>query len=243
MCTVTFIPSGDRFFFTSSRDEHRERPAALVPALYKVNGRQLLFPKDPKGGGSWIAVSESGNTGVLLNGAFEAHVPEPRYRKSRGLILIDLISMQSPIEMFGKMNQHHIEPFTIILFENKKLWRCVWDGSEKHTEQLSIREPHIWSSVTLYNKPAIQKRDGWFNKWIQENPDPSIDDIILFHQQGGDGDPFNDLMMKRDSGLFTNSISSVVLSKESALFRYTDLRIGERSSHSLRFQKTIPVKA
>src|ERR1700690_3075267 len=98
MCTVTFIPAGNHFFFTSSRDEKAGRPLALFPAIYEINGCRVLFPKDPLGGGSWIAVNERGHAGVILNGAIKMHEANISYRKSRGLILLDLISGSSPAD-------------------------------------------------------------------------------------------------------------------------------------------------
>jgi hypothetical protein len=243
MCTVTFIPSGNHFFFTSSRDERVERAIAAFPELNEIKGQSVLFPRDLPAGGSWIAVHESGNTAVLLNGAIRAHRPQPPYRKSRGLILLDIISNSSPVDAFEKSDFNRIEPFTVILFEDKNLLSGKWDGKTKRLESLNNRIPHIWSSVTLYDRDTIKKREGWFNKWLSNNPNPSVADIIRFHQQGGDGDPVNDLLMNRAGKLFTNSISSVRLSPETAAFRYVDLRGGKTADHFLPLHKTITVKA
>jgi hypothetical protein len=243
MCTVSFIPSRNQYFFTSSRDEHAGRPLAVLPRQYSINGQKVLYPKDPQAGGSWIAVHESGNTAVLLNGAIQAHKPEPPYRKSRGLILLDMISNPEPVQAFRDYDFHRIEPFTIILFENKKLWSGKWDGMNKLLLSLNPHRPHIWSSVTLYDKPAIQKRENWFNKWLAEVPNPETADIVRFHQQGGDGDPTNDLLMNRAGKLFTNSISSIRLSGSAADFYYLDLRNGETAEVFMPFQKTISVNA
>jgi hypothetical protein len=243
MCTVTFIPSGNSFFFTSNRDEHADRAIAAFPEQHVVGGNRLLFPTDPQGKGSWIAVHESGNTAVLLNGASKAHIHEPPYRKSRGLILIEIISNISPIKEFEDLDFYRIEPFTIILLEDKKLYSCKWDGSSKQVESLSIYEPKIWSSVTLYDPEIIIKREKWFTSWIKENPHPSAAGIIRFHLHGGDGDPANDIHMNREGRIFTNSISCVRYSGKSAAFRYMDLRSGITADSFLTFQKMIPVKA
>jgi hypothetical protein len=242
MCTVTFIPSGNKFFFTSSRDEQAGRPVAVFPKLYEINGHQVLFPKDPPSGGSWIAVNESGSVAVLMNGAIKGHQPQPPYRKSRGLVLTDLIANTSLADIFEETDFKGIEPFTIILFEDKNLYSGKWDGKMKWLESLNSNRPHIWSSVTLYDQAAIRKRELWFNKWLAENTYPGTLDIIHFHQKGGDGDPFNDILMNRESHLFTNSISSIRLSTDNASFRYLDLRSGETAEIVLPIQKTIPVK-
>ncbi|HEV3224386.1 MAG TPA: NRDE family protein [Puia sp.] len=243
MCTVTFIPSGNHFFFTSNRDEYAVRPIAVFPEQHKIGGQRLLFPLDPQGGGSWIAVHQSGNTAVLLNGATKAHLSEPPYRKSRGLILLDIITNNVPVKTFEDLDFDRIEPFTIILFEDKNLYSCKWNGRSKRIELLNRFMPRIWSSVTLYGPDIIIKREKWFTKWIAENPHPSAADIIRFHLQGGDGDPDNDIHMNRGGKLFTNSISCIRHSEESAAFRYLDLRSGITANSFLSFQKTIPVKA
>ena len=242
MCTVTFIPAGNHFFFTSSRDEHAGRTRAFFPEVHRINGCRVLFPKDPQGGGSWIAVNEKGHVAVLLNGAMKAHQPAASYRKSRGLVLLDLISSPSPADAFEETDFNGIEPFTVILFENRNLYSGKWDGQMKWLESLSTNKPHIWSSVTLYNQIAVRKREKWFNEWLGQSAYPGSLDIIHFHQRGGEGDPFNDILMNRDHKLFTNSISSVRLSPESASFRYLDLQNGETSESILALQKTVQVK-
>jgi Transport and Golgi organisation 2 len=74
MCTVTYIPSLKGVHITSNRDERHDRGAALEPEKYgDVNGRQLLYPKDIEGGGSWITLKDNGDAAVLLNGAIVPH--------------------------------------------------------------------------------------------------------------------------------------------------------------------------
>jgi hypothetical protein len=243
MCTVTFIPVANNFFFTSSRDEQAGRALAVFPKLYELNGYRILFPKDSQAGGSWITLNENGCVAVLLNGAIKAHQPEPPYKKSRGLILLDLISNSSPVDAFEVTDFNGIEPFTVILFDNNSLYSGKWDGRMKWLEALNSHKPHIWSSVTLYDSTAVHKRENWFNEWLGKNSYPGTLDIIHFHQKGGDGDPFNDILMNREHQLFTNSISSIRLSQDRAAFRYLDLRSGETTETALALQKTMTVKA
>src|SRR5687768_1683567 len=92
MCTVTFIPVRDKIYITSNRDEKHWRSPALEPAVYPFSTGRLLFPKDADAGGTWIAAHENGQTIVFLNGGFVCHTPNPPYRRSRGLILLDLLN-------------------------------------------------------------------------------------------------------------------------------------------------------
>lgn len=243
MCTVSFVPSGNSYFFTSSRDEQADRPLAVFPELYELNGQKILYPKDPKGGGSWISVNESGQVVVLLNGAIRAHHSEPAYRKSRGLVVLDLVAQASVVDAFEAYDCTGIEPFTVIFFEGKNLWCGRWDGKMKWLEALNSLKPQIWSSVTLYSPDLIRERENWFHDWLSSHAHPGTLDIIRFHQKGGNGDTRNSILMNRDGQLFTNSISLVRLSPESVLFRYIDLRRGETAERTLKLQKSIYVKA
>jgi uncharacterized protein with NRDE domain len=103
MCTVSFVRCGDKTILTSNRDEEVLRPA-IPPKNYRVNGKNLVFPKDPRAGGTWFAVAENANVLVLLNGAAQKHHWEPPYRKSRGLVVLDLISNESPLQTWEKID-------------------------------------------------------------------------------------------------------------------------------------------
>ena len=130
MCTVTYIPVNNKYFISSNRDEKSNRGQAIPPAVYRQNDKMLIFPKDPDAGGSWIALHENGNAAVLLNGAFEKHDPLPPFRKSRGLIFLNIISQEKPVRYFQQADLLQIEPFTLVIAENNNLYECRWDGNE-----------------------------------------------------------------------------------------------------------------
>lgn len=243
MCTVTYIPSGNDIFLTANRDEQRDRPSAHLPEIYRMNGMGILFPKDALAGGTWFAINEKGNSMVFLNGALKNHTRLPPYRKSRGLILLDLVATDSPVTAFGRADLSRIEPFTTIITENGSLWVCAWNGSFKTADQQKAGLPHIWSSVTLYNRAAIDKRKQWFADWLSANPEPSSEDILRFHRNAGDGNPQNDLLMNRDNKLFTHSISSARISGNLATLHYEDIRNRRGADCSISFLKAIPVNA
>src|SRR5688572_20600569 len=122
MCTVTYIPVNDSFFFTSNRDEKDWRTPALPPSVNEHHSGKILYPKDSNAGGTWIAGHENGNLVVFLNGAFVAHTPQPPYRKSRGLVLLDLIDHSTPFNSFLAINLNNIEPFTAVVRDNGRLF-------------------------------------------------------------------------------------------------------------------------
>ncbi|MGN6490594.1 MAG: NRDE family protein [Agriterribacter sp.] len=223
MCTVTFIPNGDHFFITSNRDEHNTRKPALAPARYHTNGTEMLYPQDGTAKGSWITVKANGDAAVLLNGAFIKHIPAPSYRLSRGLIFLELAKAASPLGRFNNIALNGIEPFTIILFENKQLYECRWDGNEKHQKELDASKPHIWSSVTLYNEHVTRERKQWFEDFLRQEQMVSQESIVRFHRFTGGNDPANNLVMNRNGKLSTVSITSVAINGKDAVMQYVDI--------------------
>lgn len=232
MCTVSFLPANNGYYITSNRDEKNIRLPALPPQTYMVNGKKLLFPRDGDAGGSWIGINESGHAAVLLNGGFIKHVETPPYRKSRGLIFVEILSADSPLDSFLTADLIRIRPFTLILLSQTNLYECCWDGSRKHTRVLSQEQPHIWSSVTLYEPAVIAKRKYWFAEWLKQYPAPSMEDILLFHRFAGDGDPVNDIRMNRDNRMLTVSITSIEIHPQAGKMTYFDL-LANRNDQSL----------
>src|SRR3954467_7532888 len=198
MCTVTFIPLKDTIILTSNRDEKYSRKQALPPQQFDFTGGTIIYPKDADAGGTWIAMNEDGNAAVLLNGAFVKHVPTPPYKKSRGQVMLELIQTDRPVRSFVRADLVHIEPFTLVIIENRCLYECRWDGNQKYCKQLPVYRPHIWSSATLYTEDIVKKREQWFAKWLNNNPAPSQEDVIHFHLFGGENDKHNDLRMNRE---------------------------------------------
>lgn len=241
MCTVTFIPTGNAVFFTSNRDEKHRRSNAAMPAIHRGNTGNILFPKDGDAGGTWIAGHENGNAIVFLNGGFIAHTSTPPYRKSRGLVLMDLIDHTEPVNQFLSIELNNIEPFTAIIWDDRRLFECRWDGSGKHHFQLDEASPHIWSSVTLYDPEVIRKRNNWFKEWLVEKVNPTQNDILHFHQFTGDGDCQNDLKMNRGQ-VFTVSVTSMSVFEDHAKMFYLDLKTNESYQQELIFEKSLAGK-
>jgi len=237
MCTVTFIPQGDRAFITHNRDEKSSRAKAIAPKEYIINGYTLLFPRDGGAGGSWMAVNDCGTAAVLLNGGFIKHLHQPPYRKSRGLVFLEIIAAGDALTSYHKIDLTGIEPFTVILWNNTVLHECRWDGQRKHINQPDATIPHTWSSATLYDETIVAKRKSWFNQWLRQHPTPLMEDIIQFHLCAGDGDVHNDLRMNRHGELLTVSITAIEINDRTSLMQYADLQQNTRTLHAFNFTK------
>jgi uncharacterized protein with NRDE domain len=238
MCTVTFIPVNKSVFITHSRDEYNSRSKALPPERSVMYGTAMIFPKDGKAGGSWAGLNEFGHAAVLLNGAFKKHIPSPPYRKSRGLIFLELLSSPDLHLRFQSMNLHKIEPFTVIYWNGAVLYELRWDAERKYNVQLDAATPHMWSSATLYDDDIMHRRTSWLNEWRKKHPAPGIKDIMQFHLTGGEGDQSNDLRMNRNGEMSTLSITAMKLSRQSGMMKYLDLADNNSSEIGLTFRQT-----
>ena len=243
MCTVTFIPSKEHILLTSNRDEKHWRSPAHAPARYLFKTGTILFPKDGDAGGTWFAVHENGNAVVFLNGGFVKHEPAPPYRRSRGLILLDLLDAVSPYKTFCTIDLNNIEPFTAVIWDHAQLFECRWDGTRKHATEMDRDSPHIWSSVTLYDEQVVAKRKQWFDDWLLQKPEPSQADILHFHQFTGDGDAHNDLLMNREGKVGTVSVTSAAMHSRKAKIEYVDIKNGLTTQEEIVFVNTSVAKA
>ncbi|MAU17381.1 MAG: hypothetical protein CMH46_17790 [Muricauda sp.] len=221
MCTVSFISTGDQYVITSNRDEHISRPLALQPQEETIGSVKVLFPRDPKAGGTWFALNEKGAVAVLLNGGFVNHRPTGDYAKSRGLVLLDIIASESPHTLLQEMELYRIEPFTLVLFTSGLL-EFRWDGHQKYFRPLDKTKNHIWSSATLYTDEVVRYRSHLFNKFIEENPHITASEVAGFHSNNHD-DFENGFIIDRESGLKTFSVTQAILSQEECVMRHLDL--------------------
>lgn len=224
MCTVSFVVSNNQVIITSNRDESVLRLSALEPKTYSINNKNIIFPKDPKAGGTWFAITESGVVLVLLNGAAEKHKVKSNYRKSRGLILLDIISAESPIEEWKRIDLVDIEPFTMVLYSNSELYQLRWNGKIKDQIQLDIKANYIWSSSTLYSYKIRLKRAQWFLDFLNENKKVGADDLLQFHQYKEESNADFGLVINRNNSLKTLSITQSIVAKEQITLSYLDLQ-------------------
>ena len=168
MCTVSFYNDKDTIILTSNRDEHHSRLQSSAPSIYNTKEHQLIFCKDAQANGTWMVLRNDGVAIVLLNGAFERHAINPPYKKSRGLVVLDIISEENCLQKYNEYDLAVIEPFTLVIYSHSHLYECVWNGAEKFIQEKSIQERHIWSSVTLYDREFRELKRNLYQQLIRD---------------------------------------------------------------------------
>ncbi|MFN3848794.1 MAG: NRDE family protein [Spirosomataceae bacterium] len=234
MCVLTYIPTENNgFILTSNRDEAVSREPAIPPRKYHLHGQNVFFPKDPKGGGTWIA--SCGNfTLCLLNGGFEKHIPQPPYRQSRGKVILDFYEYQNVNEFVNQYLFDGIEPFTLIIIENIGdliIHELRWDAHKIFVTPIDATQSHIWSSATLYSPKIRLQREQWFRDFLVERP--NRDSILDFHHFGGKEDIRNGIKMNRDNKLQTISITQFVIDNDEFVISYHDLQIDNKFQYRI----------
>ena len=213
MCTLTYVPTKSGAIITSNRDEHDSRGETKFPVEREINGLKVIFPQDPKAGGTWLASASDQSVAVLLNGAFVKHKHRPPYRKSRGLVLLDLFKYQRIEDFKNRYELNDIEPFTIVYINRGKdaqVTELRWDGEQKYLSKLNTETPYIWSSATLYSSEVVLERQHWFSDMLNsKNISPK--QMQHFHEFGGKSDIENNFKMDRGNGLRTISISQIII--------------------------------
>jgi hypothetical protein len=224
MCTVSYVKTAAGVIITSNRDEHVLRSAEF-PQTHLLNAQPITFPKDPMAGGTWFALAhETGRVVVLLNGAEHKHERASSYRKSRGLVLLDLISAEVDVCTHWQLyDMHQIEPFTLVVYENNALYQLRWDGNSKSIKSLDTSNSYIWSSATLYSPEVRAQRQSWFAEFLDQNTTRTPDDMMRFHASSPTSDKQSNLVMERTPELKTISITQTLVGPENIVLHHSDL--------------------
>lgn len=223
MCTVSFYRDRSRTVITSNRDEHIDRPLALPPRKTIYKSKMLYFPVDPLAGGTWFAVDTHANVFVLLNGADTKHTPQPPYRCSRGIILLELSSAPDPEQAWLTIDLDKIEPFTLITYCNRQLVQYRWNGRLKTRLDLDSHTHHIWSSATLYTEAVINNRKRWFDQFMHEQLDLTASALFQFHTATQSEDTENGLIINRNQTLLTKNVTQCIIEPGQFTLKHVDL--------------------
>jgi len=164
MCTLTYLltPNGYELFF--NRDEQRSRPIALAPKQYN----NAIYPVDPQGQGTWLAVNKQGLSLALLN-FYQACLPTNNNEQtfvSRGQLIPDLITKidnkhnnDSVHTLLQSLDLTIYQPFQLAIFpeqlsqSTEKVYFYQWDG-----EQLLLTQQHQPFTSSGVNFAYVEKQ-------------------------------------------------------------------------------------
>lgn len=232
MCTVTLCSLNQGFVLTSNRDEAVARET-LSPRVYSEAGVKLVYPRDLEAGGTWIGLSEQKRAICLLNGGFEPHVRKPPYRKSRGLVVKDLLKTENVTQEVASYNFSGIEPFTCVIADYHRddgFFELVWDGKQPYFRSLDPGS-YIWSSSLLYSETVRRDREERFSKF-KTSRDLNAETLLEFHASRGSEE--NGGLIINRGFLKTCSITQVLKHESQVRMSYQNL-LEEEEPQLLKF--------
>ena len=227
MCVVSYISHNKVFYLTSNRDIPKNTKVAIPPKRYNIKGHDIIFPKDPDAGGSWIAATPQ-KLGCVLNAKNKREINN---NNSRGLLLIDLLQQEDSDKYFIKANLENIYPFSIIELDTSKktLKNFMWNGDNRKIEKLNINKSYLWLSSSIYKNNTINKKSELFN--IMLNTEISKARIKKFHLK-------NQFCNIKQDNINTVSITQVSGSFNIEEMNYHDLLNNKQESFLIKNNST-----
>ena len=208
MCTVTLVPliapHGDRagFRLATNRDESRQRPAALPPEARVFGPRHALLPRDPTGGGTWVAVNDAGLAFTLLNrnpGDMRG-VTFPN-RLSRGTIipaLLDAADLAAVRSRLGTLTPDRYAPFRLIACDGLACLEALGEADTLTLQAHALDRPLMFTSSGLGDALVEPPRRALFDGWFSQDPHEWPAQQDAFHRHRWPDRPELSVCMSRD---------------------------------------------
>ena len=222
MCTLTYrlTEQGYQLFF--NRDEQRTRPQAIQPTKNKL--LKSVYPIDPTGGGTWIAVHENGVSLALLN-YYQAQI-DPSFKNfvSRGVIIPHLLSHIDDIhQQLLAMDLSVYQAFQLCVFnsdlsiqDNKReqAYQYIWDGQQLTFVTLSAETSLPITSSGVDFETVSAYRQQQFNHLISAKQATAAD-YVNYHQHQGESGKCSVKMYREDAK--TVSFTQIEVNQEMSL--------------------------
>ena len=221
MCTVTFIARQRGYCLGMNRDEKLTRQAGLPPEEINVNGHAVLCPSEP-GGGTWIALNDSGACQALINWYSVTRRVEGN-TITRGEVVKLVCRADSPDVAHARLQSlplKRMNPFRLIGIFSASKQVCEWRWDLKTLVRL--KEPwktQQWISSGFDESTAQRVRGQTFRRALAQSSSGSMDWLRRLHRshfpQSG---PFSTCMHRADAA--TVSYAEVIVSGRHAEMSY-----------------------
>ncbi len=221
MCTVSFIARKNGYALVMNRDEKLARVAGVPPKLREVDGRAVLCPSEP-GGGTWIAVNDTGATLALINWYSIKERVEVDV-VSRGEVVNSMSAADGKnfvVSALAKLPLTKINPFRLIgIFPSVgEIFEWRWDLKKLVTRKYPWK-PRQWISSGFDEPKAQRIRSATFQLAQAQCPADSLDWLRRLHRSHAPScGAFSTCMHRTDAA--TVSCTEIALSFRRATMRY-----------------------
>ncbi len=232
MCTLTWLRGDDTFTFFFNRDEKRDRLPALPPREITRDGVRMLAPIDGNAGGSWLAVNAHGLSVALLNfydaEAYAVPVPASGSWKSRGHLVLDIATCQSPdaaSAYLRHIDAQNFRPFHLMMADERGeglLW--TWSGQALTSRSLADIDLPVTTSSFRTAEVLASRRETLCA--LARRDELNEASLWNYHQSRHPRGGAHSVTMTRDDAK-TWSISRVEVGRDAILYDYQERGEGE----------------
>lgn len=220
MCTISWLATGEGLTICFNRDESIARARAEAPRLHRGSAHAFLAPRDPLGGGTWLAVRADGVALALLNhyGGWQQAAPG----LSRGAVVWQLASAADPATAWREFapSLDRTLPFHLLTLRRDAVRIDTWNG-------ITLRSRHAgWpvGMLTTSSSPdplVLPRRQRAFERLASKSAALTGRDLMRFHQGSDDADAHGSVWMDRGDRR-TVSQSRIELGATTARFSYRE---------------------
>lgn len=179
MCSFSWRKFDSHIGVAFNRDESNLRAKAIPPQVYSHEQLNVLMPKDPDGGGSWLAVNQFGFLFVLLNNYQGIVKANSDKLISRGKIIANLAKCRTKLEIekyIDSIDLINFQAFSLICISHsfQSMWLHHGDN-----QLLKKAMPYHWFSSAHPNaSQVIKERKHLAESW----PVNKDQDLIALHK-------------------------------------------------------------
>ena len=221
MCTITFSPRKRGYALAMNRDEKLSRPIGLPPSETIIAGRRVLAPSEP-GGGTWIAVNDSGITFALINWyAISSTVNAKTVSRGEVVKIVSpLTTAFSAAKALKQLPLARINPFRLVGFfpDTTEIIEWRWNiktlFSKKHQWRLKQ-----WISSGFDEAKAQKIRGATFQNSVKQKSVGRLEWLRRLHRSHAPNiGPFSTCMHREDAA--TVSYTEVSVSSRKTAMSY-----------------------
>ena len=186
MCTVAVVAcSGAGYIVAHNRDERRTRSRGILPSEAGGPDARILCPRDPDGGGTWVAVNRAGLTLCMLNAPDPEPERVPASPVSRGTIPLELMaasSLHQVRRLVKAIDLARYRPFHLVAVSTGKtgpgILELRWNGVR--TVWTTHRPAALFVSSSLRQISADRARGLVWDRFIAGNSEPGMEALAEF---------------------------------------------------------------
>jgi uncharacterized protein with NRDE domain len=226
MCSVSWARSRGRVVVVMNRDERRDRALARPPRRWPGLAGGFLAPVDVEGGGTWIAVRETGVVIALLNHhdrgdghrddrqRADGHAAEEdgagSRRVSRGL-LVTALAADTELPDIARLRAAGLGGFASFrLFVGGVAAAprvFTWNRASLTSHRLDPRRGFLTSS-SWNTRAVVAARHARFRAFTDRHPRPTGADLLAFHADAGHprGTPWAICMAREDARTVSTTV-------------------------------------